>query len=117
MSVTFGTTTFAKMSTASTITVPAVPRLLERAESSAGEAVFDDDDDKLIEKLHEIPTFTDKYAERQWAKERMAGAFRVFAKLGFNDGAGGHISLRDPVKPDCFWISTFNPPVELPCRF
>ncbi|KAL6249594.1 hypothetical protein RBB50_003447 [Rhinocladiella similis] len=95
------------MSTASTITVPAVPRLLERAESSAGEAVFDDDDDKLIEKLHEIPTFTDKYAERQWAKERMAGAFRVFAKLGFNDGAGGHISLRDPVKPDCFWINPY----------
>ena len=52
-----------------------------------------------------IPHFTDKYSERQWAKERLAGAFRVFAKLGYNDGAGGHISLRDPVKPDCFWIS------------
>jgi hypothetical protein len=63
---------------------------------------------ELIEKLHEIPTFTDKYAERQWAKEHMAGAFRIFAKLGFNDGSGGHISLRDPVRPDCFWISTLS---------
>ena len=59
----------------------------------------------LIERLVEIPQFIDKYAERQWAKEHMAGAFRVFAKLGYNDGAGGHISLRDPVHPDCFWIS------------
>jgi hypothetical protein len=59
----------------------------------------------LIEKIHIIPSFDDPYAERQWAKEQMAGAFRVWAKLGYNDGAGGHISLRDPVQPDCFWIS------------
>ncbi|KAH8883208.1 class II aldolase and Adducin domain-containing protein [Thozetella sp. PMI_491] len=61
----------------------------------------------LIEKIHVIPTFTDKYAERQWAKEHMAAAFRIFAKMGFNDGAGGHISLRDPVQPDCFWINPY----------
>lgn len=59
----------------------------------------------ISEQLSEIPRFIDPYAERQWAKEHMAAAFRVFSKLGFNDGAGGHISLRDPVKPDCFWIS------------
>lgn len=59
----------------------------------------------LISKIHEIPQFTDKYAERKWAKEHMAGAFRIFAKLGYNDGSGGHISLRDPVNPDHFWIS------------
>ncbi|KAG5290999.1 hypothetical protein I7I50_00924 [Histoplasma capsulatum G186AR] len=34
----------------------------------------------------------------------MAGAFRIFAKLGFADGASGHISLRDPVNPNYFWI-------------
>lgn len=68
-----------------------------------------DSDIDLVEKLIEIPRFTDKYAERQWVKEHMAGAFRVFAKLGFNDGAGGHISVRDPVRPDCFWISVWSP--------
>jgi hypothetical protein len=74
--------------------------------------------------VHETPTFTDKYAERQWAKEQMAGAFRVFARLGWADGTAGHISLRgilidpdmmlkadknylDPVDPDLFWISEF----------
>lgn len=55
--------------------------------------------------LHHIPTFTDKYAEREWAKGHMAAAFRTFARLGFADGASGHISLRDPVDPDLFWIS------------
>lgn len=59
----------------------------------------------IISNLHVIPTFTDKYAERKWAKEQMAAAFRLWAKLGYNDGAGGHISLRDPVDPSCFWIS------------
>ena len=59
----------------------------------------------LISKIHEIPEFSDKYAERKWAKEHMAAAFRIFAKFGYNDGAGGHISLRDPVNPKQFWIS------------
>ncbi|KAH7357972.1 class II aldolase/adducin N-terminal [Plectosphaerella cucumerina] len=58
-------------------------------------------------RLHEVPTFSDKHEERLWAKEHMAGAFRIFAKLGYADGASGHISLRDPVRPDCFWINPY----------
>jgi hypothetical protein len=87
-----------------TITEAQQARLSVKPDRSAEEPISKE----LIEKLHEIPTFTDKYAERQWAKEHMAGAFRIFAKKGFNDGAGGHISLRDPVRPDCFWISTLR---------
>ncbi|KAI6084766.1 class II aldolase and Adducin domain-containing protein [Hypoxylon rubiginosum] len=80
---------------------------------SAGEAItaFNEPLDTsadVVERLIEIPQFSDKYAERQWAKEHMAGAFRVFAKMGYNDGAGGHISLRDPVHPDCFWINPYG---------
>lgn len=69
-----------------------------------------EEDIDIIGNLWTIPTFGDKYDERQWAKEHMAGAFRIFAKLGYTDGAGGHISLRDPVRPDCFWISKRLPP-------
>lgn len=58
--------------------------------------------------LHHIPSFTDKHAERQWAKGHMAAAFRTFARLGYSDGASGHISLRDPVNPECFWISEYS---------
>ncbi|QSS65543.1 hypothetical protein I7I51_06387 [Histoplasma capsulatum] len=49
-----------------------------------------------------IPTFESKEEEQKWAKNHMAGAFRIFAKLGFADGASGHISLRDPVNPNYF---------------
>ncbi|KAJ4368745.1 hypothetical protein N0V83_005827 [Neocucurbitaria cava] len=38
----------------------------------------------------------------------MAGAFRIFAKLGFADGGSGHISLRDPVQPNTFWINPYG---------
>ncbi|KAJ6160892.1 L-fuculose-phosphate aldolase [Penicillium chermesinum] len=62
----------------------------------------------IFTKNHAIPVFTDKYTERKWAKAHMAGAFRMLAKFGWNDGAGGHISLRDPVQPDCFWINPYS---------
>ena len=60
---------------------------------------------ELISRTHQIPRFVDRYEERQWAKEHMAGAFRILAKFQWNDGAGGHISMRDPVQRNCFWIS------------
>jgi hypothetical protein len=41
-----------------------------------------------------IPIFADKYEERQYQKERLALAFRIFAKLGFDEGVAGHITLR-----------------------
>ncbi|KIV91686.1 hypothetical protein PV10_06200 [Exophiala mesophila] len=57
--------------------------------------------------FHEVPSFTDKQAERKWAKQHMAAAFRTFARLGWADGASGHISLRDPVNPHWFWINPY----------
>ncbi|KAF5680871.1 fuculose-phosphate aldolase [Fusarium heterosporum] len=52
-----------------------------------------------------IPKIEDPYQKRQWQLEHMAGAFRVFARMGFTEGAAGHISVRDPVDPDTFWIN------------
>jgi hypothetical protein len=47
-----------------------------------------------LKKASKLPVFSDKYEERKWAKSQMAGAFRVFAKLGYADGVAGHVSLR-----------------------
>ena len=47
--------------------------------------------------------FDDKYKERDYLKGRLAAAFRIFGKFGFDEGVAGHITLRDPVQPDCFW--------------
>ncbi|ETN41341.1 uncharacterized protein HMPREF1541_03276 [Cyphellophora europaea CBS 101466] len=59
-------------------------------------------------RLHYIPRPADKHEERKWQLEHMAGAFRVFAKLGYCDGASGHISLRDPVDTNTFWINPYG---------
>jgi hypothetical protein len=50
--------------------------------------------DGSVKRIHKIPVFATKEATRQWQLEQMAGAFRVFAKLGYADGSSGHISLR-----------------------
>lgn len=52
-----------------------------------------------------IPNISDPYKKRQWQLEHMAGAFRVFARKGFTEGTSGHISVRDPVDPNTFWIN------------
>jgi len=54
------------------------------------------------------PTFDDKYKEREYLKGRLAAAFRIFGKYGFDEGVAGHITLRDPVQPDCFWVNPFG---------
>lgn len=46
------------------------------------------------EPFPEPPTFTDRYEEREYQKKRLALAFRIFAKLGFDEGVAGHITLR-----------------------
>lgn len=54
------------------------------------------------------PQFEDKYEEREYLKGRLAAAFRIFGKYGFDEGVAGHITLRDPVDPDCFWVNPFG---------
>ncbi|RKP29980.1 arad-like aldolase/epimerase [Metschnikowia bicuspidata] len=54
---------------------------------------------------HPIPEFNTKEEERDWAKQHVAAAFRVFARKGYTGGVAGHISLRDPINPNTFWIN------------
>lgn len=59
-------------------------------------------------KFPEPDTFTDKYEEREYLKGRLAAAFRIFGKYGFDEGVAGHITLRDPVDPTTFWVNPFG---------
>ena len=54
------------------------------------------------------PKFTDKYEEREYLKGRLAAAFRIFGRYGFDEGVAGHITLRDPVDPTTFWVNPFG---------
>jgi ribulose-5-phosphate 4-epimerase/fuculose-1-phosphate aldolase len=60
--------------------------------------------------LPPFPKFDSPEAERQHRKERLAAGFRLFAKFGFEEGVAGHITARDPVEPDTFWVNPFGVP-------
>ncbi|KAH0839121.1 hypothetical protein AYO21_04715 [Fonsecaea monophora] len=61
-----------------------------------------------MQKFPSPPRFTDKYEEREYLKGRLALAFRLFGKFGFDEGVAGHITLRDPVDPTTFWVNPFG---------
>ena len=54
------------------------------------------------------PTFSSPAEERAHLKVRLAAAFRLFAFYGFDEGAAGHITARDPERPDHFWVNPFG---------
>src|SRR5947209_6204927 len=54
------------------------------------------------------PVFASIEEERQHRKERLAAAFRLFARYGFDEGVAGHITARDPELTDHFWVNPFG---------
>jgi ribulose-5-phosphate 4-epimerase/fuculose-1-phosphate aldolase len=52
-------------------------------------------------------------AERVRRRQRLAVALRLFARLDFDEGTAGHISVRDPERTDCFWVNPFGRPFSL----
>jgi ribulose-5-phosphate 4-epimerase/fuculose-1-phosphate aldolase len=43
--------------------------------------------------------------ERLYRKQRLAAAYRLFARWGYDMGGAGHITVRDPEWPDHFWVN------------
>ena len=56
------------------------------------------------------PTFGSVEEERLHRKQRLAAAFRLFAHFGYEEGVAGHITARDPERPDHFWVNPFGEP-------
>jgi ribulose-5-phosphate 4-epimerase/fuculose-1-phosphate aldolase len=54
---------------------------------------------------HAFPRFESVEEERRHRKQRLAAAFRVFGRLGFDEGTAGHITARDPEHTDHFWVN------------
>jgi ribulose-5-phosphate 4-epimerase/fuculose-1-phosphate aldolase len=52
-----------------------------------------------------MPVFATPEDERLHRKQRLAAAFRIFARYGLDYGIGGHITVRDPVLADHFWVN------------
>ena len=55
-----------------------------------------------------IPSFDSVEDERRYRKEHLAAAFRVWARLGYDEGPAGHITVRDPERLDHFWVNPFG---------
>ena len=54
------------------------------------------------------PSFSSVDEERLHRKQRLAAAFRMFSKAGFDEGVAGHITARDPEHTDHFWVNPFG---------
>lgn len=46
--------------------------------------------------------------ERHYRKQHLAAAFRIFADRGYDEGVAGHISVRDPILTDHFWLNPLS---------
>lgn len=85
-------------------------------------------DGKLL-KIRAYPQFNSLEEERLYRKQHLAAAYRVFAErgmsvqsspspleratdayltAGFDEGVAGHISVRDPILPDHFWLNPLS---------
>jgi ribulose-5-phosphate 4-epimerase/fuculose-1-phosphate aldolase len=51
------------------------------------------------------PSYDDIEEEHLHRKQRLAAAFRTFGKFGYDLGAAGHITARDPELTDHFWVN------------
>ena len=54
------------------------------------------------------PAFATPAEERLHRKQRLAAAFRLFSRYGFDEGVAGHITARDPERLDHFWVNPFG---------
>ena len=54
---------------------------------------------------HRFPRFESVEDDRRHRKQRLAAALRLFGKLGYDEGAAGHITVRDPERADHFWVN------------
>ena len=54
------------------------------------------------------PSFKTVEEERLHRKQRLAAAFRLFSRFGFDEGVAGHITARDPEHVDRFWVNPFG---------
>jgi ribulose-5-phosphate 4-epimerase/fuculose-1-phosphate aldolase len=64
--------------------------------------------EEVLRRVPEPPVFATAAEERQHRRQRLAAAFRMFSKAGFDEGVAGHITVRDPERTECLWVNPFG---------
>ena len=54
--------------------------------------------------------------EQLFRKQRLAAALRIFGRFGFDEGVAGHITVRDPLDPETFWVNPHGPFIQNDAR-
>ena len=71
------------------------------------QTILVEDDDPIFRRPRP-PAFASLEDERKHRKERLAGGFRILAAFGIGEGVSGHVTVRDPVFTDTFWVNPFG---------
>ena len=58
--------------------------------------------------VHSIHAGPDVERERRRRKQQLTVSYRLFARFGLDEGAAGHITVRDPELADHFWVAPFG---------
>ena len=53
--------------------------------------------------------------EQLFRKQRLAAALRIFGRFGFDEGVAGHITVRDPLDPETFWVNPMGRSFKMMC--
>lgn len=53
----------------------------------------------------EMPDFATVEDERRYRKQHLVAACRAFAMHGFDYGFAGHLTVRDPERPELYWTN------------
>jgi ribulose-5-phosphate 4-epimerase/fuculose-1-phosphate aldolase len=82
------------------------PQVTERADEIG--AGLSEEVKARYRNLPRPPQFATAAEERLHRKQRLAAALRLFARFGFDEGVAGHVTVRDPERPDHFWVNPFG---------
>jgi ribulose-5-phosphate 4-epimerase/fuculose-1-phosphate aldolase len=66
-------------------------------------SIYQPEQDGLI--FPEIPEFASAAEERDYRKQHLVAACRAFALHGFDYGFAGHLTVRDPERPELYWTN------------
>jgi ribulose-5-phosphate 4-epimerase/fuculose-1-phosphate aldolase len=56
-------------------------------------------------KFPELPSFTSHAEERRHRQQRLVAACRAFSLYGLDYGFAGHLTVRDPERPELYWTN------------
>lgn len=61
---------------------------------------------KVVE--FEVPTYPSLEVERMARRRHLAAAYRALSLFGMDEGVAGHVSVRDPILTDHFWLNPYG---------